>query len=70
MDDIASSVSKLLKDIVENNPHVKKIITWSDSCVPQNKNSFMSTAILSFLQSNVGISLVTMKYSLPCHSWF
>ena len=67
--EIASSVSKLLQDIVQNNPLVTKIITWSDSCVPQNKNSFMSTAVLSFLHSNPRISFVTMKFSLPGHSW-
>ena len=66
--EIATCVKKLLEDIVENNPLVSKIITWSDSCVPQNKNYFMFTAILSFLHSNVGISSVTMKFSLPGHS--
>ena len=40
--DIASSVMQLLDVIVENNgddPRIKHIILWSDSCVPQNRNS-------------------------------
>ena len=46
----------------------KKIITWSDSRVPQNKNASTSTAILNFLEKNPGIENVEMNYSFPGHS--
>ena len=66
--EIASSVLKVLKDVCVRFPLVRKIITWSDSCVSQNRNSFISTAILSFLYSNPHLESITLKYSIPGHS--
>lgn len=66
--DIASSVVRILEETVKLKPDVKTIITWSDSCVPQNKNAMMSTAILNFLDKNPQIESVEMKYSLSGHS--
>ena len=42
--------------------------TWSDSCVSQNRNSFILTAILHFLHEHATIASVEMKYSVPGHS--
>lgn len=66
--DIASSLVKILEQTVERFPEAEDIITWSDSCVPQNRNSFMSTAVYSFLEMHPNIKSVEMKYSLPGHS--
>ena len=66
--EIATSVYKILSDVIEKNPDVKHIITWSDSCVSQNRNSFMSSAILSFLSKHQNVDTVTMKYSIAGHS--
>ena len=44
----ASSVVKILESIVENNsddPQIKHITLWIDSCVPQNRNSLFSNAV-------------------------
>ena len=47
--------------------HLYNIISWSDSCVPQNKNSHISQAILEFLSRHDKIKSMTMKYSLAGH---
>ena len=66
--DVASSLLRILEHVVTSNPDIKRIITWSDSCVPQNKNAFMSTAVMYFLKTHPQIQSVEMKYSLPGHS--
>ncbi|GBO41299.1 hypothetical protein AVEN_223067-1 [Araneus ventricosus] len=45
-----------------------ELITWSDLCVPKNRNSIISNSVLPFLKDNPQVKLVTMKYSLPGHS--
>ena len=69
--DIASSVMQLLDAIVENNaddPRIKHIILWSDSCVPQNRNSILSTAMKVFMKHHPSILSVVHKYCEPGHS--
>ena len=66
--DIASAFISILKQIIKDNPDVVDLLCWSDSCVPQNRNSHISQAILEFLQKNQHINSITMKYSLPGHS--
>ncbi|GFR75979.1 hypothetical protein ElyMa_003935100 [Elysia marginata] len=66
--EIASALLKIFQDVVLNNPTVQNIITWSDSCVSQNRNHFMSTAVMMFLSQNQHIKSVLMKYSIAGHS--
>ncbi|GBL90709.1 hypothetical protein AVEN_219369-1 [Araneus ventricosus] len=47
---------------------ITELITWPDSCVPQNRNSIISNSVLHFLKDNPEVKSVTMKYSLPGHS--
>lgn len=65
--DIASALIKILEVVYEENDFTD-LITWSDSCVPQNRNQMMSYAIQRFLRNNPNISSITMKYSVPGHS--
>lgn len=66
--DLASAVIFILTKIVEDIDNIEHIITWSDSCVPQNRNSIISTAMINFLLNNPKIKTITMKYSIPGHS--
>lgn len=66
--DIASALRKILNKAVIDNPGTTKIILWSDSCVPQNKNRINSTMILNFLKDNPVIERIDHKYSTPGHS--
>jgi len=66
--DMASAVLKVIETIFEQNPTKTNIITWSDSCVPQNRNSIMTSAMLSFLLKNPTIESINMKFSTPGHS--
>ena len=50
--DIASGVIAIFTNVVEDHPEVTDIVCWSDSCVPQNRNSYISNAILEFLSKN------------------
>ena len=66
--DIASGFIAILTNVVEDHPEVTDIVYWSDSCVPQNRNSYISNAILEFQSKNKKIKTVTMKCSLTGHS--
>lgn len=66
--DIASAFIAILEKILIKHPNITDIITWSDSCVPQNRNSIISLAVTDFLLQHNNILSFTMKYSLPGHS--
>lgn len=66
--DIASALYLLLEKLLEERPNVKTIILWSDSCVPQNKNSHMSAALLYFLKKHPTVEGITQKFQVPGHS--
>lgn len=66
---IANAVFKILQQVVADNPNIKRIIMWSDSCVPQNKNSIMSFALQHFLNKIESENLVQIeqKFGEPGH---
>lgn len=66
---IACAVLRILKQVMIDNPNIKKIILWSDSCIAQNKNSIMSYAIQHFLSSEYSKNLtyIEQKFSEPGH---
>ncbi|CAH0545868.1 unnamed protein product, partial [Brassicogethes aeneus] len=66
--DISSAFIQILEKVVLIHPNITEIVTWSDSCVPQNRNSLISVAVADFLKRYPGISCFTMKYSIPGHS--
>lgn len=66
--DLASALIKILEVVFADNRNLKNLILWSDSCVPQNRNTFMSYAIAYFLKINLSIQSITMKFSTPGHS--
>lgn len=65
--DIASALKRILDVVIDEN-ELTTLTLWSDSCVPQNRNSIMSNAILDFLRENPQINKVKMNFSLPGHS--
>ena len=66
--DLASALVAILEKVIAQNPGVLKITLWSDACVPQNKNSAMSFAILTFLNSHANIQKIVQKFGTPGHS--
>lgn len=66
--DMASAVIKIMQWVIEDFPWLTILITWSDSCIPQNKNSIMSFAMGHFLAANVNIKKIIMKFSTAGHS--
>ena len=66
--DIASSFISILEKVLVDHPNITNIICWSDSCVPQNRNSHISQATLVFLSQVEIINTITMKYSVSGHS--
>lgn len=66
---IACALIKILRNVVNDNPEVEKIILWSDSCVPQNKNSVMSFALQHFLNSgeSQNLKVIEQKFGEPGH---
>ncbi|CAG9825728.1 unnamed protein product [Phaedon cochleariae] len=67
--DLASALVKILGGIADDNPFLTKIILWSDSCVPQNKNSYMTMALKYYLDSPMcnSIRIIEHKYGEPGH---
>ena len=43
--------------------------TWNDSCVPQNRNQMISYAMLEIIRNNDHLNSITMRYSVPGHSY-
>lgn len=66
--DIASALIKVLNKILKDFNHTEHIVLWSDSCVPQNRNQIMSTALLQFMFENKNIKSIIQKFSEPGHS--
>ena len=65
--DLASVFVTILKSVVNERPAVSEITTWSDSCVPQNRNCIMSVALLKFMDDNPQVQEITTKFSSPGH---
>lgn len=65
--DISSALFKILNAVADEHEFTE-IILWSDSCVPQNRNSFISCAVQNFLHQHSYVKKVTLKYSVPGHS--
>ena len=66
--DIPSAFIQIITKAAEDHPNVEELICWSDSCVPQNRNSHISQAILEYLDKQNQIKRVNMKYSIAGHS--
>jgi hypothetical protein len=66
--DMASAIYCMLTEVMKLHPDVDKLTVWSDSCVPQNKNSIMSTAIVHFLLHHENVTAVTQKFGESGHS--
>ncbi len=69
-DIIASGLILILKRVARDFPNSYDYVTWSDSCVPQNRNQMMAFAIQHFLQTQVtsSVKCITMKFCTPGHS--
>lgn len=57
--DIASATIVMLEKILKDFPSIKRFILWFDSCVPQNRNSFMSAALREFLLKHPEIDMIS-----------
>ena len=66
--DIASAIVNNLERIVKDHPEASDLILWSDSCVPQNRNSNMTYAVQKFVETQPHITSVTHRFSEPGHS--
>lgn len=68
--DIASALIHFLINIMKNKKEITQLGLWSDSCVPQNKNSLMSLALLKFLNNdpNHKLQIIEQKFQEPGHS--
>ena len=56
--DIASAVYRMLQEVEKICPEIDTLTIWSDSCIPQNKNSIMATATTHFLLNHTKITTV------------
>ena len=66
--EIASALTLVLERVVEKFPSAESLILWSDSCVPQNKNSIMCFALKKFLASHPNLKNIIQKFGTPGHS--
>ncbi|CAC5423890.1 unnamed protein product [Mytilus coruscus] len=68
--EISSALLKILEKVLEDFPTLETITLWSDSCIPQNRNSIVVSALQHFMRSDKSYSLksVEHKFSEPGHS--
>ena len=66
--EIASALCVILHKITEDFPEIQKLTLWSDSCIPQNRNSIMTLALKSFLRDHPTIERIVQKFCTPGHS--
>ena len=66
--EIASGLVAILEKVLDTYPDICQLITWSDSCVSQNRNSIISFAIQDVLRKFPRLEQVVMKYCEPGHS--
>ena len=64
--EIASALTLVLEKVVEKFP--ESLTLWSDSCVPQNRNSIMCFALKKFLASHPNLKNIIQKFGTPGHS--
>ena len=67
-DDIASSVTAIVEMLIKDNPNIVNLVTWSESCVPQNRNQMICYSMLDVIRKNQQLKSITLKYSIPGHS--
>lgn len=67
-EDLASALFKIIHSVLQDLPNIKKIVLWSDSCVPQNRNRIISTTLLQILYDNTKLQSIEQKFSEPGHS--
>ncbi|XP_065671503.1 uncharacterized protein LOC136089435 [Hydra vulgaris] len=65
--DLASAVTCLFLKIMDD-LDINKFILWFNSCVPQNRNSFMSAALCEFIIRYPQIKVIERKFCEPGHS--
>ena len=61
--DIVSGFIAMREKLVEHYPNYSDLVVWSDSCVPQNRNS----PVIDFITPHQHIDSITMKYSVRGH---
>lgn len=66
--EIASAMLCILFDLMKDYPDMKSLCLWSDSCVPQNRNSIMLTALKHFMTLNPNVEEIVQKFCTPGHS--
>lgn len=66
--EIASAVLIVLEKVLEKHPFVTSFILWSDSCVPQNRNSIICLALKKFMESHESVTSIIQKFGTPGHS--
>jgi hypothetical protein len=67
-DAFASAMMMVLERVYQQFPQFTNWITWSDSCVSQNRNQMISFAVQSFLQRHPSVVSIIMKYCVPSHT--
>lgn len=66
--DIASSLTCILTDIMKDYPNIKKLILRLDSRVPQNKNYVMVSALKKLWPNFQTLKKIEQKLCTPGHS--
>ena len=66
--DLASATVQILEKVTSKHPDITELTLWTDSCVPQNRNSALSLALLEFMEKHAEITKNEQKYCEPGHS--
>lgn len=67
--EIASALLKIFERVLQNFPDLEAITSCSDSCISQNRNSIMCTALQHFVQHTPSaLKIIERKLCAPGHS--
>ena len=66
--DIGGNYMQILNKVAADHLNEAELISWSGSCVPQNRNSHISQATLQYLSKKSKIKVATVRYLLAGHS--
>lgn len=66
--EIASCLLNHLQIIEQETDQIKSVVYYSDNCAGQNKNSYLSTMFMTFLETSKSIETIEHKFLVVGHS--
>ena len=67
--DVASSYTKVCQHVSDTFEDTRGIIIWADNCTGQNKNWYLYTVLVQFINASSSLEWITLKYLEVGHTF-